>query len=113
MNMPSQIIFSEQKLKEAFEKLTTGSSEEKMLYEWILRAFGDLENNANCGIQLAKNLIPKIYIKTYDIENLWKYDLPKGWRLIYSVENTDITVVSIILEWFDHKNYERRFGYGN
>ena len=111
MNMPGQIVFSEQKIKEAFEKLANGTEEEKTLYKWILRAFKDLENNAYCGIQLPKNLIPKIYVKNYDIKNLWKYDLPKAWRLIYSVENTDIKVVSIILEWFDHKNYERRFGY--
>ena len=45
------------------------------------------------------------------MKNLWKYDLPKGWRLIYSIVNDEIVVVSLILEWFDHKEYERKFKY--
>ena len=47
---------------------------------------------------------PKIY-------DFLAYDLPKGWRLIYSVTRKGVEVLSIILEWFDHKNYERRFKY--
>ena len=56
-------------------------------------------------------LIPKIYIKKYEITNLWKYDLPRGWRIIYSIANEDIEIISLILEWIDHKEYERRFKY--
>jgi hypothetical protein len=37
--------------------------------------------------------------------------LPKGWRLIYSVANDGVCIISILLEWMDHKNYERRFNY--
>jgi len=37
--------------------------------------------------------------------------LPDAWRLLYSIENQEILVVSIILEWMDHKNYERTFKY--
>jgi hypothetical protein len=46
------------------------------------------------------------------MNNLWKYDLPDGWRLIYTLSTPNkIEILAIILEWFDHKNYERRFGY--
>ena len=47
----------------------------------------------------------------YEIDNLWKYDLPRGWRLMYSVARDEVIVISIILEWLPHKEYERRFGY--
>ena len=30
---------------------------------------------------------------------------------MYSVVNEELVVVSIVLEWFDHKEYERRFKY--
>ncbi|MDI6708812.1 MAG: hypothetical protein QME47_07005, partial [Candidatus Thermoplasmatota archaeon] len=30
-------------------------------------------------------LIPKEYIEKYSIDNLWKYNMPKAWRLLYSV----------------------------
>ena len=81
------------------------------MHTLILRAFEDIENNAFCGIQIPKKLIPKEYIKKYNVRNLWKYNLPDAWRLIYSLEGKNLFVFSIILEWMNHKEYERRFGY--
>ena len=109
--MKSEIKFAEEKIKESFEKLKESKTEDKKLYEWINRALDDLEENAFCGIQIPKKLIPKVYIEKYGIDNLWKYDLPRGWRLIYSVANNEVCILSLVLEWMDHKNYERRFNY--
>jgi len=109
--MNSEIKFAEEKIKETFDKLKESKTEDKKLYEWINRALDDLEENAFCGIQIPKKLIPKVYLEKYGIDNLWKYDLPRGWRLIYSVANNEVCVISVILEWMDHKNYERRFNY--
>ena len=109
--MKSAVHFGDEKLKTAFEKLKNSRVEDKMLYEWILRATQDLEQNAFCGIQVPKKLIPKLYIDKFGIDNLWKYDLPKGWRLFYSVAHDEICIISIILEWMDHKAYEKRFRY--
>jgi len=109
--MKSEIKFAEAKIEKALQDLKDSKTEDKKLYKWICRAFGDLKENAFCGIQLPKRLIPRTYINKYGIDNLWKYDLPKGWRLIYSVANGQICILSIILEWMDHKNYERRFNY--
>ena len=63
------------------------------------------------GIQIQKKLIPKEYITKYEIDNLWKYNLPNAWRLIYTVANNKVTVLSIVLEWMTHKEYEKRFKY--
>ena len=109
--MKSEVTFADDGMKKAFDNLKHSKTEDKKLYKWILRAFEDLQENAFYGIQLPKRLIPKTYIDKYGIDNLWKYDLPKGWRLIYSVSNGQICVLSIILEWLDHRNYERRFSY--
>jgi Txe/YoeB family toxin of Txe-Axe toxin-antitoxin module len=98
-------------LQKAFETLKNSTTEDKRLYEWLLRAFQDIQKNAFCGIQIPKKLIPKEYEKKYGVKNLWKYNMPNAWRLIYSIEGSDIRIISIILEWLDHKNYERRFGY--
>jgi len=109
--MKSEIKFAEEKLKESLEKLKESKTEDKKLYDWINRAFDDIEENAFCGTQIPKDLFPKEYIQKYQITNLWKYDLPNGWRLLYTVARENIVVLSIILEWLDHKNYERRFKY--
>ncbi len=109
--MKSKIKYAEEKIKKSLEKLKDSKTEDRKLYEWINRALDDLEENCFYGIQIPKKLIPRVYVEKYGIDNLWKYDLPRGWRLIYSVADGDVCVLSIILEWMDHKDYERRFGY--
>lgn len=109
--MKSEIKFADKNVQKNFEELKNSRNKDKNLYKWICRAFGDLEENAFCGIQVKKKLIPKVYIEKYKIDNIWKYDLPKGWRLIYSVANDEVQILSIILEWFNHKNYEKKFRY--
>ncbi len=109
--MQPKIVFADKQLKDAFDKLKNSKTEDKNLYKWLNRAFEDIIQNAFCGIQIPKKLIPKEYLKKYEIDNLWKYDLPKAWRLLYSVARDEIVVIAIILEWLPHKEYERRFNY--
>jgi len=61
--------------------------------------------------RIPKKLMPKDYVKKFKVHNLWKYNLPGAWRLIYSVESNNLVVISIVLEWMDHITYERRFKY--
>ena len=108
MKLPSTIRFFDAATKEAFYKLEKGDASERELFHLINQATDNIEQNAFCGIQLSKRLIPKDYLEK-GVKNLWKYDLPRGWRLMYSIINDEVVVVSVILEWFDHKEYERKF----
>ena len=108
MKLPANIRFVNRKLKESLNELEKNDHE---LAKFINQALDNIEENAFCGIQIPKKLIPKKYLSNYNIKNLWKYDLPKGWRLMYSIESEEIVVVALILEWSDHKEYERRFKY--
>ena len=107
----SEIVFIDENLKNVFDKLKNSTVDEKRLYEWLCRAFEDLQKDPYCGIKISKKLWPEEYVKQYKITNLWKYDLPNAWRLVYSIEKDELKILAIILEWFDHKNYERRFKY--
>ena len=109
--MKSEIKFADEKVQKNFEGLKNSKTEDQRLYKWICRAFEDLEENAFCGIRIQKKLIPKVYTEQYQIDNLWKYDLTKGRRLIYTVANGDIKILSIILQWMRHKEYERSYKY--
>ncbi len=111
MKLPSTIRFADENVKEAFYKLEKGDDSERELFKIINQALDNIEQNAFCGIQIPKKLIPREYTSKYDVKNLWKYDLPRGWRLIYSIIRDEIVIVSLILEWFGHKGYERRFRY--
>jgi len=108
MKLPSTIRFADIKIKESFHSL---EKDEKELYKSINQALDKIEKNAFSGIQISKKLIPQEYKQKFGIENLWKYNLLNGWRLMYSITSDEIIVLSLILEWFDHKEYERKFKY--
>jgi Txe/YoeB family toxin of Txe-Axe toxin-antitoxin module len=107
-----EVRFVEAKLKEAYLKLRESSGEEKEIYQRITKAIQILKKNPEAGIKIPRRLIPKTYIQKYSIDNLWKCNLSRGWRLLYTIAQDEIRIISILLEWLDHKNYERRFGYG-
>lgn len=113
MNTEKETIvgFADEKIKQAYLSLKKGKGAEPHLIEYLDRAFDDLKADPFCGIKIPKDLWPKEYIKKYEINNLWKYDLPDGWRLIYTTRANQVSILTVVLEWFDHKEYERRFGY--
>lgn len=112
MEKPSIIRFVDKKVQEAFYNLEQGDEQEKEMFRLINQAMDNIEKNAFCGIQVPKRQIPKEYIQDYGVANVWKYDLPRGWRIIYSIKGEETYIVSIILEWFfSHKDYGRRFNY--
>jgi len=108
INRRCEVQFANEKVKKAFENL---EKEDINLKKFIERAFCDIQANPFCGIQIKKELIPKEYIKKFDIGNVWKYNLPNAWRLIYSIRGDEAIIITIVLEWMDHKSYEKRFNY--
>jgi Txe/YoeB family toxin of Txe-Axe toxin-antitoxin module len=85
--------------------------EDREMYDLINRAMEDIKQNLFIGIHIPQRVWPKIYIQKYKINNLWKYDLRNDWRLIYTIKGSEIEIVSIILEWMNHTEYNQRFKY--
>ena len=110
MKLPSKIRFADEKVLQAFEELKT-QKEFEWLYQSLNQSLSEIEENAFGGIQIPKKQIPKKYFKKYSIDNCWKKNLPKGWRVVYSITKDEVIVISIILEWFNHKDYNEEFGY--
>ena len=103
-----RVTFADEKTEQTFLEL----NDEDEIKKYIQRAIEDIKENTFCGTQIPKRLIPVEYIKKYEVRNLWKYDLPQGWRLLYSITTpTKIEIISILIEWLNHKDYERRFRY--
>lgn len=111
MNKEISVAFIDKALKEHFELLRQGKFEDRQLYNLIDRALSNLKQKPDCGTKIRKEIWPKKYVKKYAITNLWKYNLPNGWRLVYTIESDEVRIISIILEWFNHKDYTRRFKY--
>ena len=104
--MECKINFIDIELKKTFEELETS---DKRLHKEIEKAIRDICQNAFCGRNVKKGLIPKELIQKYEINNLWIYNLRKDWRLIYSVGKDEIELVAVILDWMNHKDYEHLF----
>ncbi|MBS3092444.1 hypothetical protein J4466_03425 [Candidatus Pacearchaeota archaeon] len=105
--MEGIVKFGDEKLKEAFESLKEA---DKDLYEQIDKATDEIRKDVFCGRNVKKKLIPRELINKYGIDNLWIYNLRNGWRLLYSVTSPDrIQILAIVLDWMDHKDYERLF----
>lgn len=101
------IAFISQKLKDEFELLSKGKFEDKKLYSFIERALQDLKESSVAGTKIPKNLWPREYVQKYSITNLWKYDLPNAWRLIYTIDVDEIRILSIFLSGLTIKNMRR------
>jgi len=98
------------KLKNRMEK---GSREAGQLYALIQKATKALKSDPQAGRHVKRQLWPKEYVQKYGITNLWKYDLDSYWRLTYTITGDKIRLVLVYLEFMDHKEYDRRFGYKN
>ena len=101
------VIFANQRIEDEFNSL----KEDDWIKKAILKSIVDFKENAFCGERIKRELIPREYIKKYGIDNLLWYPLPNALRLVYSVFATDDGITAMIVEYFDHKNYERRFNY--
>ncbi len=100
--------FINEKAKHEYEK---ARNENPTMFKFLERATDDLKENPFCGLKIPRSLWPDEYVKKYSIDNLWKYDLPNAWRLIYTISKDEVRILAILLEWFDHKDYDRKFGY--
>ena len=47
----------------------------------------------------------------YGVTHLWKLNLDRYWRMIYTIVGDEVRLVSIIIEVLNHKKYDRKFGY--
>ncbi len=106
-----RVAFADAKLLEAFNELKSGKFEDKQLALELDSVMDLLKKDPFLGIKIAKHLWPDEYVRKYRIDNLRKYDMRSGWRLMYTISGNNVEVVAILLEWLDHKNYERRFKY--
>ncbi|MBU1939144.1 MAG: hypothetical protein ABH854_00265 [Candidatus Diapherotrites archaeon] len=81
----------------------------------LLKAIGRkidlLKIQPDCGIHVPKNRIPKGFIIKYEINNLWKVNLPGDWRLCYTLNTGRLEILAILLEYMDHDRYNKLFGY--
>ena len=83
VNKIKEVAFITNSLNKSLLELKERKFEDKQLFKFVNRALDDLKENPFCGIKIPKRLWPSKYVQEYSIVNLWKYNLPNSWRLIY------------------------------
>ncbi len=105
---PDKLKFIDLDLEEAFNEI----SDKDPIKKAIVRAIGNIKENCFCGRSVKKDLIPKRLIDKYKINNLWIYNLPASWRLLYSLTSSgEVELIAVLLEWMNHKEYGRLFNF--
>ena len=98
-------IVGEEKLK------GIDSSFHQTLLRSINRVRDLLKQNPFLGDQVPKRQIPPKYIKKFDVDNVWRIELSDRWRLVYTITGNQIEIITFVMDIFDHKDYDKVFGY--
>ena len=105
-------VFLKDDAKESYLLLKTKSDKEsKMLVNSIERIMNILVLNPQQGVVLPKKLFPKELIMKYNITNLYRVELSRFWRLLYTIKNDEVYIYLIVLKVINHKEYNKLFGY--
>ena len=100
-----KVVFVDESLEKSFVKL----DETDPLKKGLVKAIKEIKENSFVGRNVKKNLIPKEIIKKYNLNNLWIYNLPNGWRMLYVLTSSEIRIIAVVLDWMNHKDYEKLF----
>lgn len=76
----------------------------------INRVTGILKNNPQFGDPIPKRLIPTSMAKE-GIQNLYRLELSNFWRMLYTIEGTQVEILVFVLNIMHHKEYNKLFGY--
>lgn len=75
---------------------------------WARRLSADV----TAGDHVRRELVPAALRRKYALENLWRLELPGGWRALYTILSSPERGRAVrILRVVDHRAYDRLFGY--
>lgn len=85
---------------------------ERALFKAVTNKIELLKSNIHYGQSIAKQKIPQAYIEKYEINNLFRVELPHYWRMLYTITNEGkVEILVFILYLIDHSTYNKKFGY--
>ena len=103
-----RLVFVDKDLEKVFGEL----SDKDPLKKGLIRAMRDIKENFGVGRLITRDTHNKSRVKKilgkYCSSNVRVYNLPSAWRMLYTVTRSeDIRIIAVILDWMNHKDYER------
>lgn len=100
------VIFEDKKLEKSYDAL----SDKDPIKKKIKKLIEEIKENPIYGRRIPERNISKEY-KKKGFNNAFWVKINSSWRLIYSLTGTEAEILAIILDYFNHSKYERKFGY--
>ena len=97
-----------------YNKLEAEPQKNKVMLEAINNVKQQLENSDQpLGAHHKKENMPRLYMKRYDLQSLYHFDMPGDYRLMYTVRRSPIDALkeALFLELLTHDKYNKMFGY--
>ena len=104
-------VFLKAQARESFLELKKRTDKQaQTLVHSIERVISVLKENPQYGNPIKKELIPESFKKA-GIKNLYRAELSNFWRMLYTIEGTQVEILVFVLKIMDHKEYNKFFGY--
>ena len=99
-----KVSFVDSNLEEEYNNLP----ENDPIKKGIKKAIEKIKEDCQAGENVKKDSsILYFYKKKFGVNNIRIYDLPLFYRLVYSLSSNEIEIISVILDWKDHKEYNK------
>jgi hypothetical protein len=87
----------------------------KPTYEQLLSsvnsAIRNIKANPYYGDLIPRKNISKATVRRYGTDKILRVELIGFWRLLYTLVGDEVKILAFILEFMDHKKYDKVFGY--
>jgi len=119
MEKPTIIKFDRDAEKEYLKLQKSVAESEKTkkkpTYEQLLNSINNALRNIKADYKYG-DLIPRKYIskntiQRYGTDKILRVELVGYWRLLYTIIGDEAKVIAFILEYMDHKKYNKIFDY--
>ncbi len=117
MKKPVEIQFDEQAYED-YRELQKNveenkKSKKKPTHEQLLNslntAIDNIKANHRYGDLIPRKYLSKATINKYGTDKIFRVGLVGYWRLLYTIIGDEVKIIALILEYMDHKTYDKIF----
>lgn len=77
----------------------------------INNALRNIKANPHYGDLIPRKYISKGIMQAYDTDKILRVELVGYWRLLYTLIGDEAMIIAFVLDYMDHKKYDKLFGY--
>lgn len=84
------------------------NTDEMQLLRSIKQKIEFIKVNPFYGDNIPKKILEQ---SNYSVQNLWRVELSKFWRMLYTIKGDQIEIICFVLDIINHDEYNKKFKY--